>query len=187
MSVSTRVDPGESGRLRLYTIEAGTHDGAALRDALKGATTEAGPLAAQALGASGIDPYWLTLVPVADVNSIGFATYLRAGYDVPDAQLNAARDSLNAATGTVLIVQSPAFAGAAQALHPAAFLTPLAEFDTVRAPAATSMTQPAPVRAPTPHTDDGTPPRRSLPPAAALVLLLAAGLIILLVSLAGGG
>lgn len=186
MSDHNTVDVGESGRLRLYTLDTETAEGAALRTALVQSSSEAGPLAAQALGATGIDPYWLTLVPISDVKSIGFETYLRSGHDVPDAQIAAAKEQLEGATGTMLIVQSPAFAGTAQTLSPAPYLAPLAEFDTIREPGTAHLTQRADTPGPASAPESPKKPRRAVHPLAALAALVVAALLILYFSSLGG-
>lgn len=179
-----RVVAGESGHVRLYSIDTEHPDGAALRAALVAEDGNAAPLVAGALGVASVDPQWITLVPVADVRAIGLATYLRAGHDIPDDQLAAQSAVLGRATGHILLVMSPAFGGRAEILTLAPCLTPLAAFTRRRdAPPAPP---PLPDPKPAPSAPDPAPVRGGLPPLAIGALVVVAALIVLVLALRGG-
>ncbi|QIE41741.1 hypothetical protein G5B39_07100 [Rhodobacteraceae bacterium SC52] len=188
MTVSGIVERGEGGRLRLYALSPDAPEAAALRAAFLAEDPHIGTMVGSALGTRDLDAHWLTLVPVADLKDIGFATYLRSGHDVPDDQIAAARIALESATGHVLIVQSPAFNGAEATLAPAEWLLPLAEFDTIRDPGPRRDTpcaaSPAPVTAQ--GTTTPTRPRRTLGPKVLLSALVVAGLLIAALAMIGG-
>lgn len=181
---ATQVVSGESGHLRLYTIDTMTAEGAALRAALAADDGSAAPLVAEALGVASVDPQWVTLVPVADVRAIGLATYLRAGHDIPDDQLAAQAAALGRAAGHILLVMSPAFQGRADTLTAAPCLTPLAHFTRHRDPI------PAPPPPPDPKPEaaapDRPPVRGGLSPLVIGGLVVIAALIVLALALGGG-
>lgn len=188
MIVSRHVEQGEGGRLRLYALAPDAPEAAALRASFLAEDPRVGALVGTALNAGDLDAHWLTLVPVADLKDMGFAAYLRSGHDVPDDQITAAATALDGATGHVLIVQSPAFGGAEATLAPAEWLTPLAEFDTIRDPGPRrdmpTAASPAPVSAQ--GTTAPAQPRRALGPKVLLAALLVAGLIVAALALFGG-
>ncbi|PWR01723.1 hypothetical protein DKT77_16555 [Meridianimarinicoccus roseus] len=188
MTVSDTVSTGEGGRLRLYALSQDRAEAAALRAAFAQDAPDIGAQVGAALGTGPLEGHWLTLVPVSDVRAIGFDTYLRSGHDVPDDQIAAARARLDAVSGHVLIVQSPAFGGSAHRLSPADWLEPMAEFDTIRDPGpARDMPRAA---HPDPVSAQGrtppAPPRRAMPPLVLLLGLLAAGAIVAALAVLGG-
>ncbi|MCA8882311.1 MAG: hypothetical protein KDA50_00930 [Rhodobacteraceae bacterium] len=184
------VAADEMGLLRLFALDTDTADGRALRTALVTQTGPAADLVARALGVASVDPWWVTLVAMKDLDDMGLTTYLADGHDVPRAQLAAAQPVLETARGSLLLVQSPAFGHRAVTLDPAPWLAPLVCFDAKRAP--------APV-APMPRADvapvTALPPRKAtvpgsgkvfLRPSVMLALLLAAAGLVALLTLAGG-
>ncbi|MGS4944411.1 hypothetical protein ACVDG3_02940 [Meridianimarinicoccus sp. RP-17] len=179
-----RVVAGESGHVRLFTIDTEHPDGAALRAALVADDGTAPALVAAALGVGHVDPQWITLVPVADVRAIGLATYLRAGHDIPDEQLAAQSAALGRAAGHILLVMSPAFAGRAETIALSPCLTPLAAFTRRREAPPAPPPQPDPV--PAPPAPEPAPVRGGLRPLAIGALVVAAALIVLLLALGGG-
>jgi hypothetical protein len=178
------VVAGESGHIRLYTIDTETGDGAALRKALVADDGSAAPLVAAALGVAAVDPQWVTLVPIADVRAIGLATYLRSGHDIPDDQLAAQSAVLGRAAGHILLVMSPAFDGRAETLSPDPCLIPLAHFTRHRNPMPKPPPTPAPK--PMPPPTDPAPIRRGLSPVVIGALVVVAALIVLGLALGGG-
>lgn len=180
----THVVAGESGHVRLYTIDTETPGGAALRAALVADGGTAAPRVAAALGVGAVDLQWITLVPVADVRAIGLATYLRAGHDIPEDQLAAQSAVLGRATGYILLVMSPAFRGRAETLTPAPCLTPLAHFTRRR----DAVPVPPPISDPKPRppAPDPAPVRGGLAPWAIGALVLVAALIVLALALGRG-
>jgi hypothetical protein len=112
----------EHGWLRLFAIEP---DDPALR-----AAVESGEDArlARVLGAQQVAASRAETVRRSDLGEMGFAGYLSAGYEVPKAKLDAARDTLGKAPAHLLILPSSAFGGEAQRLAPVPPLRPLVAF-----------------------------------------------------------
>ena len=72
----------------------------------------------QILGVDEIDPEYIEIFPVSDLDELGLAGYLIEGCGV-DAELVAPeRDRLNAVTGYVMLVHSRAFCGQELTLSP---------------------------------------------------------------------
>lgn len=189
MTIGLEVSPEEMGRLRLFFVATDTADGMALRNALATGAKDAGDLAARALGVDALDPWWVTLIQTADIADMGLAEFLAEGHDVPSAQLTEQAAVLDAARGAILLVQSPAFRGHGLTLAPAACLTPLVEFDTLRSPAAArpmARADVAPVAAAPPPKNLSTAPGKPLlRPIVVLGLLAIAALIVGMFALGG--
>jgi len=77
----------------------------------------------QILGVTGLDPDYIEIFPVADLESLGLAGYLGDGYGVPETEIAPDRDQLNAVQGYVMVVLSRAFGSRAVTLRPAGTLT----------------------------------------------------------------
>ncbi|MFT4962396.1 MAG: hypothetical protein ACI92Z_003493 [Paracoccaceae bacterium] len=72
----------------------------------------------QVLGANDIDPAYVEIFPVADLDQLGLAGYLVEGCGIPASLVAPERDRLNAVTGYVMLVHSRAFGGRAVTLTP---------------------------------------------------------------------
>ena len=67
----------------------------------------------QMLGVSDLDPSYVEIFPLADLDQLGLAGYLRDGCGVAENIIAADRDRLNALAGYVMLVFSRAFGGRA--------------------------------------------------------------------------
>lgn len=72
----------------------------------------------QILGISDINPTYVEIFPVSDLDQLGLAGYLIEGCGVPASSIAPERDRLNAVTGYVMLVHSRAFGGLAVTLTP---------------------------------------------------------------------
>lgn len=184
-----QVAPSEAGVLRIFTLDVTAGGAKTLRAALAAGGAPAGISAAEALGVDRVDAWWITPVDPGDLEGMGLSAYLVDGHDVARERIEAARDALPEPDATLILVQSPAFAGAAPMLRPASWLRPAIAFDVNR-PAAPARPMPAadtgeralePPRAPRPR------PAPGLPGVPMLAILAAAALVVALVSYMGAG
>lgn len=186
--IPLHVPAFEHGILRLWSLDSQSDIGRALISALGSEPRDSGP-ALTALGASHIDPYWLDLVRLRDIEELGLAGYLRQGYDVPQDQL----DAQDLATGAdhVLIVPSRAFHDHEQTLSPDPALPPLAVLDIHQDVGALRPMDPVESARPDgsgaepsePQSQAGPPAARGLRPGAILILVIVAAAFIALVAL----
>ena len=179
----------EGGILRLFAVNTEMPEGAALRRALTTDDLDASEPAAQALGIDRVDAWWVTHLQVEDLTPMDLPGFLREGYDVPDAALAEARPALDAATGDVMVVQSPAFEGRAETLAPAGYLTPIAAIDTNTGAAPARAMARAEIQARAAAPDPAAPGarRRVLRPAAVAAVLAITAVLVALFALTGGG
>jgi hypothetical protein len=84
----------------------------------------------QILGVKDIEPAYVEIFPVSDLDELGLAGYLIEGCGVSAEEVAAERDRLNTVTGYVMLVHSRAFGGQAVALK-----TPLPLIATFNEPA----------------------------------------------------
>ncbi len=130
MSDKITVKAGDRGLVWVFAVDL---DG----DALKAFTRQNGSWRVQeALGVETLDPEHVDIFPVKDLAGVGLAGYLEDGLGVPEAQLADTRSMLDATTGTVMVLTSKAFGGAAQTFTPRAPLRLLASFSEDRPPVA---------------------------------------------------
>ncbi len=71
-----------------------------------------------ALGVADIQPRHVEVFPVADLADIGVAGYLAEGYAIAPEDIENVRPALEALTGLVILVWSPAFGGVETELEP---------------------------------------------------------------------
>lgn len=118
----------ESGVVRVFSIDTAEVDALRpIRDTAAGLDRIAG-----LLGVDHIDPDFIELFPVSDLEAFGFANYLTAGNGIPEEQVEPDRAKLDALTGWVLIVYSSAFGGEAQTLAPLPALTHVGSYSEPR-------------------------------------------------------
>ena len=108
MSEKITVSAHEHGVVRVFAVdlpegETLTHDGA-----------EA------ALGTAPLDPDYTQIVALKDLEGLGLSDFLIEGMGLPEDQINPMRPQLEALTGQVLVLSSPAMGGAARHLTPRA-------------------------------------------------------------------
>lgn len=143
MRVDYTIPAQETGVLRIFQLDVQNTGGAALRSALVTKNDDAAVLAAKAFGVDSVDPWWLTMVKLADIKEMGLRGYLSDVQNVPKSQVEESADQLAVASGILLILHSPALSGMAGTLNPAGFLTPIVQLDTVHEHAGAD-TAPAP-------------------------------------------
>ncbi len=134
MSAPIEIEPGERGRLRLFTVSL---DDAALRDRINPdlpADPERPFLAAAPtlLNQPALDLPQVELFDVADLAGLGLPGYLATAYDITDEQIAPLRSKLNALDGYILLLLSEALP-APGPLAPEPALTLIATFDTPQA------------------------------------------------------
>lgn len=71
----------------------------------------------QVLGVKDIDPNYVEIFPVSDLDELGLAGYLIEGCGVPAETVAPEQDRLNSVTGYVMLVHSRAFGGQAVDLN----------------------------------------------------------------------
>jgi hypothetical protein len=128
MSAPMKISNTESGIVRLFTVDLPPEEIAKF-------TTRNGrwPLA-EALGADALDPEYIDVFDVSDLQGLGLSTYLTDGHGIPAGQLDPMRARLEALQGTVMVITSRAFSGQAQTITPRAPLNLIASFSEDRAP-----------------------------------------------------
>lgn len=134
MSRTFEIEPGENGRLRLFTVSL---DDAALRDLISPdlpADPER-PFVAAApalLGQPALDLPHVELFDVADLAGLGLPAYLTTAYDIPESQIAPQRARLAALEGFILLLLSESLP-APGPLSPDPALTLIATFQTPQA------------------------------------------------------
>ncbi|MEB8388225.1 hypothetical protein OO012_13380 [Rhodobacteraceae bacterium KMM 6894] len=128
MSAPIKISNTEAGIVRLFTVDLPPEDIAKF-------TTRNGrwPLA-EALDADALDPNYIDVFDVSDLQGLGLTTYLADGHGIPEDQLAAMRPRLEGLHGTIMVVTSRAFSGQAQTITPRAPLDLIASFTEDRAP-----------------------------------------------------
>ena len=136
MSAALDIDPGERGRMRLFTVDL---DEAALRDLIASGqpadTDPERPFVAAApalLGLPRLDLPQVELFDVADLAGLGLPAYLATAHDISEAQIAPLRARLDGLEGFVLLLLSEALS-APDPLSPDPALRLVATFDTPQA------------------------------------------------------
>lgn len=88
----------------------------------------------EALGAETLDPHYVDLMQVEDLEGVGLSQYLAQGLGVSESDLSEMRGQIEGLSGTVLVIGSGAFGGQAQVLKPRAPLRLVATFNEEKAP-----------------------------------------------------
>ncbi len=128
MSDRIEIRPTEIGVVRVFDVDL--------------TAEEAGPFnrrngswpLQEALGAEALDPEYLDLFQIEDLEGVGLAGYLHDGMGVAEQDLAEHRAALDRLSGTVLVVGSRAFGGVAQTLRPHAPLHLVATFNEDKTP-----------------------------------------------------
>ncbi|MCZ4352239.1 hypothetical protein O4H61_06880 [Roseovarius aestuarii] len=128
MSTPIKISNTESGIVRLFTVDL-TADEITTFTARNGRW----PLA-ESLGADALDPEYIDVFDLGDLQGLGLCTFLADGHGVPEDQLVPMRPRLEALRGTVMVITSRAFTGQAQTITPRAPLNLIASFSEDRAP-----------------------------------------------------
>ncbi len=113
------IPKGERGVIRVFDLDMRPEQARFLR--------EPGALA-QVLGVEDIDLDHVEIFPVSDLEDLGLAGYLTQGCGIPEDEVTADRNRLNAIQGHVLLLRSRAFGGLAERLTPASQITPIASY-----------------------------------------------------------
>lgn len=88
----------------------------------------------EALGAEMLDPDYVNLFQIEDLEGVGLAGYLQDGMGVAEKELADHRAALDRLTDTVLVLGSRAFGGTAQVLNTRAPLHLVATFNEDKIP-----------------------------------------------------
>lgn len=115
------VRPGETGAVRVFAIDLPEE----AVDAFVQAETAHGservaPSIPAALGVSRLDPGYVDVVALRDLDDVGLEGLLRDGHGIARADLEPERAGLDALDGHVVILGSKAFGGMAATLAPSA-------------------------------------------------------------------
>lgn len=183
MSDRIEVPTGETGVVRLFAVDLPPEDIEDFADFER----EGWPLIS-ALGLYDLNPSYVEIFPVDQLDDMGLTGYLNAAYNIAPEYLRDDRIALNQIKGHVALISSPAFRGKAQTLRlhsPLRWLgtwaepTPELDLTPIRSDAAHGTT--GDIGAPAP------PPRFPRWIGAALVLAgIAIGLLIFALSPHGG-
>lgn len=123
MSAQIDIPARETGRIRVFALSMTDDEAKAL---------ENDPASrAQALGAD-IDPDYVDVFPLSNLEGVGLAGFLIEGNAIPPTQIAPDRDKLDKLDGLggwVLIVYSRAFRDAATVLKPGPALTLIGTYD----------------------------------------------------------
>lgn len=115
-----QVRPNETGVIRLFAMNMPAQQ----------ARFQNEPEAMQQmLGIPNIDPDYVEIFPVSDLDQLGLSGYLVEGCGVPASSVAPLRDQLSTVTGYVMVVYSRAFSGRAVTLKPASVLALIATFN----------------------------------------------------------
>lgn len=129
MSERFRIGADEQGLVRIFAVDLPAAEVA--RFAARGPSDW--PLR-EALGAGQLDPQYLELFPVRDLEGVGLPDYMTEGLGIAEADVAEDRARLAALEGHVLVVLSRAFGGVAQEIAPRAPLRWLGTYPEARAP-----------------------------------------------------
>ena len=188
MSLLDRVAPGERGVVRVFTIDLPESDLAAFAAPGPGAGSDGSdwPLR-RALGVSTLDPDFVEVFPVRDLDGIGLVGYLTAGQGVAPEDIAPETARLKDIRGQLLVITSRAFRGVPQRLDPqpplvavgawreAAPETPLTDLSSDGARAGEM-----PKGGAVPEEADATPGRRRVPVFLFLVVIKVLVLLLIL-------
>lgn len=108
MTSTLHIKSGETGTVRVFALSM---DKAEVDPYLRNNAE-----AAELLGIDLIDPQYVEIFPVTDLEGLGLIGYLTEGQGIPEDLLAEDRARLAALEGHVMIVMSPAFAGRAHDL-----------------------------------------------------------------------
>jgi hypothetical protein len=108
-SVLIHVRPNETRAIRIFSMEMTAQQAEFQKD----------PIAMQqVLGIQDIDPKYVEIFALSDLDQLGLAGYLIEGCGVPESALAPERERLDALTGYVMLLHSQAFGGRAVTLKP---------------------------------------------------------------------
>ncbi len=113
------IPQGERGVVRVFALSLDADAAKALRENMPPEDDERPTPIEAALGATGINPDFVEVFPLADVAEIGLVGYLAEGNGIDPQQLEPDRRKLAGLEGWVLLVYSAAFAGRGATLKPA--------------------------------------------------------------------
>lgn len=125
MSDRIEVPANETGIVRLFAVDLPPEDIADFSDFER----EGWPLIS-ALGISDLNPSYVEIFPLSNLDDLGLPTYLSEAYNIDPDDLRDDRTMLNQIKGYVALISSPAFRGKAQTLrlhHPLRWLGTWAE------------------------------------------------------------
>ncbi|WP_420557975.1 hypothetical protein [Roseovarius sp.] len=88
----------------------------------------------EALGAENLDPHYVDMMQIEDLEGYGLSQYLEQGMGVSTDDLEDAHVLIEGLKGSVLVIGSGAFGGQAQVLTPRAPLRLVATFNEDKAP-----------------------------------------------------
>ena len=128
MSERIEIKPTEAGVVRVFDVDLTAQEAEAFNR-----RNGTWPLR-DALGAEVLDPEHVDLIQVEDLEGVGLVGYLEEGMGVAAAELADHRPALDRLSGTVLVLGSRAFGGAAQVVRPSAPLRLVATFTEDRPP-----------------------------------------------------
>ena len=137
MSEVWTVPKDEHGVIRLFALNLPTGEAKALA-AEVAASGDGGPLRAM-LGVVALDPEFVEVFPVSNLEGLGLAEYVITGLGAPRDDVVPFKPQLDSLTGSVAVVLSKAFGGVEQTLSPA---TPLRHVVTFHEPLPTPSFEP---------------------------------------------
>lgn len=114
------VPASETGKVRVFALNMDEDDATALRE-------PGGPDGV--LGVLQVDPAYVEVFPVKDLDGLGLAGYLTEGCGISTEQIAPDTARLNSLGGHVMLVFSRAFSGRAVTLHPTSDVTLIATYD----------------------------------------------------------
>lgn len=126
MSTTIDVPTSEIGKIRVFSLSM---TDAEARELQKDSA------AMQAMVGAQVDPEYVDIFPVSNLEGVGLAGFLREGNGVPTEQLAPDRvklDKLDTLGGWVLILYSSAFRNTATTFTPAPALTIIGTYDEAR-------------------------------------------------------
>ncbi len=144
---SVHVRPNETGVIRIFAMDMPAQQAKFQND----------PMAMrQVLGVDDIDPTYVDIFPVSDLEQLGLAGYLIEGCGVPESSVALERDRLNAVTGYVMLVHSRAFGG-----HEVTLASTLPLIATFNVPATDWSGEKIETQSAQPYTSTRPPPRQA--------------------------
>ncbi|MDE4174824.1 hypothetical protein PXK01_11705 [Phaeobacter sp. PT47_59] len=143
------IPAGEHGAIRLFRLDMRPEQAAFLK--------EPGALA-QVLGIDMLDMEQVDIFPVSDLEEIGLTGYLTEGMGVPEEQVAADRERLDALDGHVMAIRSRAFGGREMRLTPA---DQIQLFATYGIPGTTWTAPPIKTDSAKPYSAPKLPPRQA--------------------------
>ncbi|WP_057792118.1 hypothetical protein [Roseovarius atlanticus] len=128
MSDRIEIRESESGVVRVFDVDLTRAEAEAFNR-----RNGSWPLK-DALGAESLDPHYVDMMQIEDLEGYGLSQYLEQGMGVSSHDLEDAHVQIEGLKGTVLVVGSGAFGGEAQVLTPRAPLRLVATFNEDKAP-----------------------------------------------------